>query len=164
MSGAAARPVCDAGFGLIRAFEGCHRIGDDLLVYPYHDPIGLPTQGWGRLLSREPWADLNRWPPIAQAQADEWLRDDVQACARAVARLIDVPLTDGQFAALSSFAFNLGAGALQASTLRRKLNRGEYVEAADQFLRWVFAGGVKLRGLERRRQAERDLFLSEGIP
>lgn len=154
------REVCSDAVQLIRAFEGCHRIGDDGLVYPYHDPVGLPTIGYGHLLSREPWADLNQWKPIPQDEAVALLMADLTRFSRSVDRLVEVPLTDEQFGALVSFCFNLGAGALQASTLRRMLNRGDYLEAADQFLRWVFAGGIRLRGLVRRREAERDLFLA----
>ena len=73
---------------------------------------------------------------------------------RAVLRLIKVPLTDGQFDALVSFTFNLGSGALQRSTLRRKVNREEHEEVPAEFMRWVWAGGRKLKGLVRRREAE----------
>jgi GH24 family phage-related lysozyme (muramidase) len=78
----------------------------------------------------------------------------------AVSRLITVPLNQNQFDALVSFVFNLGSGALQCSTLRRRLNAGAYLEAADEFPKWVYAGGRKLKGLVRRREAERILFLS----
>ena len=79
---------------------------------------------------------------------------DVEAAERSVLRLITVPLTNGQFDALVSFTFNLGAGALQRSTLRRKVNREEHDDVPAEFLRWVWAGGKKLRGLVRRREAE----------
>lgn len=69
-------------------------------------------------------------------------------------RLIKVPLTDGQFDALVSFTFNLGSGALQRSTLRRKVNREEHADVPREFLRWVWAGGKKLKGLIKRREAE----------
>jgi lysozyme len=86
---------------------------------------------------------------------------DIRKFERAVDRLIKVPLTQGQYDSLVSFSFNLGSGALQSSTLRRKLNRSEYESAADEFPKWVFAGGRKLKGLIRRRYAERELYLSE---
>ena len=73
---------------------------------------------------------------------------------RAVLRLISVPLTDGQFDALVSFTFNLGAGALQRSTLRRKVNRGEHKGIPSELMKWVLAGGKRLPGLVRRRQEE----------
>nr|WP_277361050.1 lysozyme [Rickettsia asembonensis] len=66
-----------------------------------------------------------------------------------------------QQVALISFIFNFGSGKFQASTLRQKLNRGEYLNAANKLLRWVHVkGGVKLQGLVKRRQLERSLFLS----
>ena len=77
---------------------------------------------------------------------------------RAVLRLIKVPLTDGQFDALVSFTFNLSSGALQRSTLRRKVNREEHEEVPAEFMRWVWVGGRKLRGLVRRRETV--LFMS----
>ncbi|NET71560.1 MAG: lysozyme [Sphaerospermopsis sp. SIO1G2] len=91
---------------------------------------------------------------ISREAGEALLIKDVQAAERAVLRLIDVPLTDGQFDALVSFTFNLGGGALQRSTLRRKVNREEHQEVPVQFMRWVWAGGRKLRGLIRRREAE----------
>ena len=77
---------------------------------------------------------------------------------RAVLRLIRVPLEDGRFDALSSFTFNLGTGALQRSTLRRKVNREEHDAVPAEFRRWVWAGGRKLKGLIRRREAEAALY------
>ena len=68
------------------------------------------------------------------------------------------PLTDGQFDALVSFSFNLGSGALQRSTLRRKVNREEHADVPPEFMRWVWAGGRTLKGLIRRRQAETILY------
>ena len=137
----------DAGIDLIKRFEG-------LRLAPYHDIAGYPTVGYGHLLSREKWADLSQWATLTEEQADALLRQDVVHFERAVARLVQVRLSPGQLDALVSFAFNLGAGALQASTLRRVLNRGKYHEAPRQLLRWVFAGGRRLRGLVRRRKAE----------
>ena len=69
-----------------------------------------------------------------------------------------MPLTDGQFDALVSFTYNLGGGALQRSTLRGKINREEHAEIPEQFMRWVWAGGRKLKGLVRRRAAEAGLY------
>ena len=65
-----------------------------------------------------------------------------------------MPLSDGRFDALTWFAFNLGAGALQRSTLRRKVNREEHDAVPREFRRWVWVGGRKLKGLVRRREAE----------
>ena len=105
--------LSDEGRELIRRFEG-------LRLSPYHDDVGYLTIGYGHLLSREKWADLSqRRTLLTEEEADDLLRQDVARFERAVARLIRVPLTQGQFDALVSFSFNLGAGALQASTLRR---------------------------------------------
>jgi lysozyme len=75
-------------------------------------------------------------------------------------RLIKVSLTENQYIALLSFVFNLGGGALQASTLRRKLNMEDYEGAAEEFKKWNKAGGRIVKGLTKRREAERIMFLS----
>ncbi|MEK6747513.1 MAG: lysozyme [Pseudomonadota bacterium] len=77
---------------------------------------------------------------------------------RAVLRLINVSLTDGQFDALVSFTFNLGAGALQRSILRRKVNRKEHADVPAELMKWVWAGGRKQKGLVRRRKAEAEAY------
>ena len=77
---------------------------------------------------------------------------------RAVCRLIHVPLTDNQFDALVSFTYNLGADALQRSTLRCKVNRAQHQDVPIEFMRWIWAGGKKLPGLIKRRLAEASLY------
>lgn len=141
----------DLAADLAKPFEG-------LRLKPYHDPVGLPTIGHGHLLSKEPWADLSRWQPITEEEADRLLEADMGKAARAVERLCPVPLTDCQKGALIDFAFNAGAGALQASALRQAILREDHDAAAGQFSRWVFARGVKLPGLVRRRTAEAALY------
>jgi lysozyme len=94
------------------------------------------------------------------------LRADLAQAARAVAAAVPVPLTAGQRDALVSFAFNLGAGSLAGSTLRRKLLAGDEIGAALEFVRWIHAAGPDgrrrpLKGLLRRRLAEASLFLAE---
>lgn len=92
--------------------------------------------------------------------ATELLRKDAAIAERAVLRLISVPLTDGQFDALVSFTFNLGAGALQRSSLRRKVNRGEHESVPAGLMKWVWAAGMKVSGLIRRREIEGALYKS----
>ncbi len=128
------------------------------LIDPYWDPVGYPTQGYGRLLSKIKWEPLDRYPAITREQAWDDLLEDIGVAARSVARLCPVALTDHQRAALIDFAFNCGAGQLQSSTLRQCVLRGDHAGAAGQFDRWVFAGGRKLAGLVRRRQAERIMY------
>ena len=101
-------------------------------------------------------------PPIVKAEAEALLRRDVTLAERAVLRLITVPLADGQFDALVSFTFNLGGRALEGSTLLRLLNAGSRWAAADEFPKWILAGGKILPGLVTRRAAERALFLESG--
>jgi lysozyme len=95
---------------------------------------------------------------ITKKEAEKMLEKDVEKFEHAVLRYIDVPLTDGQFDALVSFTYNLGPGALQRSTLRRKVNREEHAEVPHEFRKWVFAGGRKLKGLIRRRNAEAEVY------
>lgn len=143
------RHASEDGLRLIRRFEGFSAV-------PYLCPAGYLTVGYGHVVKNP---DAFR-QPITEDEATEILTVDVETAERAVLRLIAAPLTDGQFDALVSFTFNLGAGALQRSTLRRKVNREDHEDAAAEFLRWVWAGGRKLNGLIRRRQAEAALYQS----
>lgn len=132
---------------LIKRFEGFSRT-------VYFCPAGYPTIGYGHVVRD----DEDFSAGIDEAQAEELLRQDAQIAERAVLHLINVPLIDGQFDALVSFTYNLGGGALQRSTLRRKINREEHGEVPEQFMRWVWAGGRKLKALVRRRAAEAGLY------
>ncbi len=144
------RHITQAGLDLIKHFEG-------LSLETYICPGGYPTIGYGHVIRK------GKEPPkrITKEVAEALLRKDVAWAERAVLRLIDVPLTDGQFDGLVSFTFNLGSGALQRSTLRRKVNREEHWNVPREFLRWVWAGGRRLKGLIRRREAEGRLYASE---
>lgn len=133
---------------LIKAFEGFR-------AEAYICPAGVATLGYGST-----GADIKLGMTITEAEATERLHQDCVKFIKAIHRLIKVPLNENQLAALISFTYNLGAGALQRSSLRAKLNRGEYEDAAEEFLKWVNAGGRKLAGLVRRRLAEQDLFMS----
>ena len=141
------RNITQNGLDLIKRFEGFSRT-------VYCCPAGYPTIGYGHVVKD----DEDFSAGIDESQAEELLRQDAQIAERAVLRLINVPLTDGQFDALVSFTYNLGGGALQRSTLRRKINREEHAEVPEQFMRWVWAGGRKLKGLVRRRVAESELY------
>ena len=92
------------------------------------------------------------------AGGEEMLKRDLEPFARGVSRPCPVLLTQGRYDALVSFSFNTGSNSV--STLRKKVLRGDYEGAANEFPRWVFAGGRRLAGLVRRREAERALFLS----
>lgn len=97
---------------------------------------------------------------ITEEEAWEFLREDVKDAEDTVNELVEVKLTDNQFAALVSFVFNLGSSSFQISTLLKKLNDSDYEGASKEFLRWNKAGDVILPGLTRRREAEKALFLS----
>ncbi|MCI5049406.1 MAG: lysozyme [Rickettsiales bacterium] len=137
------RAITPKGIALIREFEG-------FAPTPYICAGGYPTIGYGHVI--RPHENFDE--PITQHQAESLLRHDVRHAQASVLRLIHVPLSDGQYDALVSFTYNLGGGALQRSTLRRTVNAQNHAQVPEQLMRWVYAGGRKLRGLVRRRQAE----------
>jgi len=121
---------------------------------PYQDSAGVWTIGYGHT-----GPDVTEGSDcIMEREAETLLMQDVQEAQDAVNRLITVPLDQARFDALVSFTYNLGAGALEDSTLRDLVNKGRYAEAAQEFPKWVYAGGRKLAGLERRRRAEQRMF------
>ena len=101
---------------------------------------------------------VKRGDKITQAQADQYIANDVATFERAVNMLVNVPLNQNQFDALVSFTYNLGATNLSASTLLKKLNSKDYNGAAGEFQKWNKAGGKVMTGLVRRRKAEMELF------
>lgn len=155
----------EEGIDLIKAFEGCHSS-------PYKCPASLWTIGYGHVLYPEQArlkTDDRASYPLRPEHNRVWDADEIDALLEAdlqrfsdgVLRLCPAAAdNDRHLSALVSFAFNVGLGNLQSSTLRMKYNRGDYAGAADEFLKWRKSNGVVLRGLERRREAERALFLS----
>lgn len=138
---------------------------------PYRCPARLWTVGVGHVLypdqGRLPLDQRDAYPLKAEdnrvfsgAEVDGILGADLQRFEVGVAKLFPVVLTQGQFDALVSFAFNLGLGGVQRSTLRQKVLRGEVEAAADEFLKFTRGGGKILPGLVKRRNDERALFLS----
>ncbi|MEZ1330275.1 lysozyme [Enterobacter asburiae] len=142
----------DKGIALIKQFEGCK-------LTAYQDSVGVWTigYGWTQPVDGKP---VRAGMTIKQETAERLLKTGLVSYESDVSRLVKVGLTQGQFDALVSFTYNLGARSLSTSTLLRKLNAGDYAGAADEFLRWNKAGGKVLNGLSRRREAERALFLS----
>ena len=140
------RHITQEGLDLIKHFEG-------FSTTVYTCPAGYATIGYGHLIKKD-----ESFKTIKEDDAQVLLRSDAESAERAVLRFIDVPLTDGQFDALVSFTFNLGSGALQRSTLRRKVNRHAHGEVPGQLKRWVWAGGRKLNGLIARRRMESALY------
>lgn len=142
-------------------FDGLHDPDKrTALIEPYYDPVGLPTIGYGHLLSRTAWAPLGQFPAITVAQAEALLRSDLMKAAGAVMRMVKVKLNANQIAALIDFVFNAGAGNFEISTVRKVINRGDFDSVPAQLMRWVYAKGVKLPGLVRRRRVEAELWMA----
>lgn len=138
---------------IIKRFEG-------LRLRQYKDAVNLPTIGYGHLLTP---ADAEQWEEITECQAEEILCQDIRRISKAMAPLIKAPITQSMYDALVSFSFNLGVGKLRSSTLLKKINREEFVGASEEFKKWAFAGGRRLKGLQLRRDAEANLFMLDGI-
>lgn len=153
---------------LCRRFEGLHRVGPEGMVYPYVCPAGYPTQGYGTVYRPDGRKVSMQDAPITKETAEAWLKHELlKTYAPGVIRLCPglLPLAVlekdwKKFNAIVDFAYNLGVGRLQTSTLRRKLNAQDWGGAREQLSLWVRGGGKVLPGLVRRREAERSLFLS----
>ena len=100
---------------------------------------------------------------VTEAQATQILLGDLREAEQAVARLVKVPLTQGQYDALVDFCFNLGAGRLSSSTLLKALNAGRYDDAVEQLLRWDHAGNRQCAALKARREAEAELWRGQPL-
>lgn len=137
--------ISETGIALIKRFEGCK-------LNAYLCPAGVWTIGYGHT------GEVKQGMVWTQQQADDALARDLQSFESAVSACVTVPITQSQFDALVSFAFNCGVGALRKSTLLRLLNAGDYVGAEKQFARWISKGTAAEKGLRRRRKAEALLF------
>lgn len=129
---------------------------EGLRLNAYKDPgssNGLPiTIGYGTTqIDGKP---IKLGTTITQAQAERYLREDVERFSAQVAAAVKVSLNDNQFGALVSLAYNIGIGAFRNSTLLRKLNAGDYNSVPEQFRRWVFNDGKRMQGLANRREKE----------
>jgi lysozyme len=136
----------DKGIKLIQSFE-------TLALTAYPDQGGIWTIGWGHTPSFQ-------GQTCTLDQADDWFLDDTRAACQAISRHVDVALSQNQFDALVSFTFNVGIGAFAGSTLLKLVNRGIWDQAAAEFAKWDHVDGKPSAGLDKRRAAERDLFLS----
>ncbi len=145
-------PITNRVVELIKRFEG-------LRLKAYRCPAGYLTIGYGHILEDKPenWGLV-----ISEEDAERLLWSDLKIFERGVLKRLRVKVDDWMLDALVSFTFNVGLGNFERSTLRLKVNRGDFLEAGDEFLKWVRAGGVVLRGLILRREAERELYL-EGV-
>lgn len=141
------RAIGERGLKLIKSFEG-------LVLHAYKCSAGVLTIGYGHTGS-----DVHPDLVITDVQAEELLQKDLRRFEKGVSDYINVPLTQNEFDALVSFAFNCGIGALAESTLRRRLNAGEDKPTVfrQELAKWVNGPNGPLPGLVRRRNAEIDL-------
>lgn len=145
-----ARTTGPQGLDLIKSFEGVR-------YKRYQDVVGKWTIGYGHLIvPGDVFVE-----PINPGAAIALLKKDLCRTEQGVNQAVRSPITQHQFDALVSFTFNLGIGSLKKSRLLRLLNLGDLKGAADQFLVWNKAGGKVVEGLNRRRKAERALFLAK---
>ncbi len=140
--------INEAGLAIIKRYEG-------LKLSSYLCPAGIPTIGYGHT-----GHDVKLGITITEFRAEELLTKDLERMELGVFGLVQTTLNDNQFSSLVCFAYNCGLGNLQNSTLLKMINNNQFKEAADQFLRWNKARNMILPGLTRRRQTERELFLS----
>lgn len=137
------KATSDSGISLIKECEGCK-------LYAYQDTGGTWTIGYGHTTG------VTAGMTITEAQAESYLKSDLQNFESAVNGYVEVSLTQNMFDALVSLSFNIGAGAFKSSTLLQKLNQGDYEGAANQFDVWIVGGA----GLPARRAKEKKLFLT----
>jgi lysozyme len=135
-------------YDLIKEFEGER-------LTAYLDGKGVPTIGIGHTKG------VKLGQVITKEQSKAFFIEDTKNALSDVLRLVKVPLEQGQLDALVSFTFNLGGRQLSTSTLLKKLNKGDYKGAANEFPRWKYDNGEVQRGLVRRRDAEMKLFLRD---
>lgn len=129
----------------------------------YHDQVGLPTIGYGHLLTKSeltsgkivigvisfPWAE-----GLSDAAVDALLKQDTELTVERVNQLVTVELTQGQFDSLVSFAFNVGLEAFANSTLLKDVNASNFGDVPTQFRRWIYAKKVVVQDLIERREKE----------
>jgi len=134
------------GIDFLKGFE-------ELRLEAYLDGGGVPTIGWGHTKG------VKLGQTITIEQAEQFIREDLQEAELCVERQVPYGLAPHQFDMLVSLVFNIGVSAFTKSTLLKKLDQSDIQGAADQFERWCFDNGKKIKGLLRRRKAERVIFL-----
>jgi lysozyme len=144
--------VPQSAIELAKRFEGFEKRvkrGTEIAAVPYVYPAGFWTIGYGHLCAQD-------HPPITQDDAEAYLAQDLVKALNATLRYCPVLATEPErrLAAIMDFTFNLGAGRLQTSTLRRRVNQRDWIAAGQELRRWVYGGGKVLPGLVTRREAE----------
>lgn len=142
--------ISDAGKALIRNFEGYY-------PFPYKDPIGLDTIGFGHLLGENERLTY----PLLPRDAEKLLSRDTDVAGKGVNGLVAISLRQHQFDPLVSFVFNLGKGSLARSTMLKRINAGRHDDVPAEFAKWNKAGGKVFAGLTRRRAAEATMYADD---
>ncbi|KAG0263392.1 hypothetical protein DFQ27_001785 [Actinomortierella ambigua] len=152
---AACTGVNDAGIEHIKHFEGFEPNVED-------DPVGNPTVGYGHKCQKKKCAEVTYKFPLTEQTATQLLKDDLPTYTSCLEKALNdkVTLNKNQWAALTSWIFNLGCGKLEIADLIKRLNNGDdpNTVAAEELPRWNKAGGKVFKGLVRRREAEVKLF------
>jgi lysozyme len=154
------RKVSDDGIGVTKTSEGFRS-------KLYNDAARYCTIAYGHLIKKAPCDGTGGESPfrggVTEPQGTELLRKDMEKAELAVMTLVDVQLTDGQYAALCDFVFNVGSGNFKGSSLRKAVNARRHDDVPFQLRRWVKAGGKEWPGLKTRREKEIELFFV-GMP
>ncbi len=146
--------ISEKGLNLIKKFEG-------FSSKPYLCPANVPTIGFGSTYYENGMLVTLDDDSVSEQRATEILKFTTDKMYGSfVNKAVKVKLNQNQFDALVSFAYNLGNGNLQQSTLLKKVNSNDFIGASLEFEKWNKAGGKVLNGLTKRRTAEKELFLS----
>lgn len=145
--------ISSNGIELIKQFEG-------ISLVPYLCPANIPTIGWGNTFYENMEKVTMQDGPITREKADSLFNFLVTTnFVNVVNRLVIVDINQNQFDALVSFVYNLGSGNFEKSTLLKKVNQSDFISASLEFEKWNKANGKILKGLTKRRLAEKELFL-----
>lgn len=140
------------GIDLIKKYEGCS-------LKPYRCPAGIPTIGFGSTYHIDGSKVRMTDKPISEKEAEELLKDTLVQFEEGVSKMVTSKITQNQFNALVSFAYNLGLGSLRGSTLLKKVNINQNDPTiSDEFMKWIFAGKKQLKGLILRRTEESNIY------
>lgn len=150
------------GIELIKKFEGLHKVKDDGMVHAYRCSAGRWTCGFGATKGVRSGV---KW---TKEYCEMRLIEDIEEHGKELKKYVHVPLSQGQYDALTSFVFNIGAGAnFRNSTLLKKLNQGLYDDVPEQIMRWnkcrIDGKLTPLKGLTRRRSAEAAIFSRDAL-
>ena len=144
--------IATPGLEIIKYYEGWSSS-------VYQCPAGRWTQGWGSTWDHRGNPITSNNSDIDEITGESYLRREISHVEKAIGQLVKAELTQNMFDSICSFCYNCGTGAFQRSTMKMKLNRGDYLGASDEFKRWCRSGGRILKGLVLRRVKEKELFL-----